>query len=462
MKSLVMPSKLWFLLLITFFLNNSIAGQSDTVLLKAYGGELFEEAAQIIEYSAGGYAMVGTTGSNQTGNSDVFVARFDQDLNCVWSNNFGGSNVEWGLSIVNDASGNLLVCGYTLSFGAGGYDMWVIKVNSDGQLVWQMTYGGPDWDFAKQIIAHPSGGFLICGSTYSGGNGGQDGTLLHINDEGVLLSQHYFGGAGDDGINDLLALDGGYVACGYETIDNTVNSRVWRFDANDQLVWDRADFLNQNTPRKALALASDGNQLCIVGSVTYTDSYGSFEQVLQLDNSSMIEMIEVQDYDFSHLDCAFADGQIYLAGLRAIWGVELARIVRKQSDFVYTGAFEYSGPYRSRFHSVILTSEGMVFSGSYQPTSSQNWQVFMLKYTSQNLAGVAGTPQFLPCFSIGVEEEESQLGFDLVGQLINPMGQVVVENFDWNQAAQNQQVSPGIYYLRGNTTGSVRRLWIGN
>jgi hypothetical protein len=461
MGSMNMRFYLCFLVLISFTLCKSSKAQSDTVLLRAYGGVLFEQAAQLIEYSAGGYAMTGTTGSNQSGNSDVFVARFDQDLNCVWSKNFGGSNVEWASSIANDSNGNLLVCGYTLSFGAGGYDMWVIKVNSDGQLIWQMTYGGPDWDFAKQIIAHPNGGFLICGNTYSYGSGGQDGTLLHINDDGVLVDQRFFGGPENDSMNDIVAVADGYVSCGTETVDNSMKSRIWRFDTNDNLLWERTDSDSQDRDRQGMAISAEGNQICVVGSVTASDSYSSFEQVLQTDNTSVSEEIEEQDFNFTHLDCAFSDGQVYLIGFRVVWGREIARLVRKLSNLMYTGTFEYYFPEISRFHSVIRTSDGLVFSGSYQLDPSQNWQVFMLKYTSYTLSEINGSPQLLPCFSIGVEEETSlELGYE--GQLVNAMGQVVSEHFEWDPKSEYQHISPGVYYVRDKTTGSVRRIWVGN
>ena len=148
----------FFLSLVVLSLALKCAAQ-DTVLVRSYGGPHFEQANDIIRCSAGGYAVVGTTGSNETGNTDIFMARFDDDLNCIWSNNYGGSDVEWGLSLVEDWSGNLLAVGYTLSSGAGSYDALVLKVDAEGDFMWQQTFGGDDWDFGKKIIAHPHGGF---------------------------------------------------------------------------------------------------------------------------------------------------------------------------------------------------------------------------------------------------------------------------------------------------------------
>jgi len=446
--------------IVTLFSSNNFWSQSDTVKFKAYGGPLFEEAAQLIEYSAGGYAVVGTTGGNQTGNTDVFVARFDHNLNCIWSNNFGGTNVEWASSITNDSNGNLMVCGSTLSEGAGGYDMWVIKVNSDGELVWQRTFGGSDWDFAKQIIPHPSGGFLVCGNSYSGGSGGQDGTLLHITEDGVLTNQRFFGGPGNDSMNDIVAVDDGYVACGHESIDNVMKSRVWRFNAGDDLIWERTDGDNSGADREAKAISADAGKLLIVGSITVDDTFRSFEQVIELDNTLSIEAMDLVEYDFAFLDCAFVQNQIYYAGFWTIWGYDEARLIRKHDDLIYSGSFQITLPTTTRFNSVISTSEGLVFSGSYIPPSSQNWQVFLLKYTSTNLASVSSNPQFFPCFSIGVEEENEQ---ELIteGQLVNTLGKVVIDNFIWDPLMDYPQLTPGVYFIRKMDIGSVRRIWIG-
>jgi hypothetical protein len=108
---------------------------------------------------------------------------------------------------------------------------------------------------------------------------------------------------------------------------------------------------------------------------------------------------------------------------------------------------------------MLATSEGLVFSGSYLQTSSQNWQAFLLKYTSTNLGAVTGTPQFFPCFSIGVEEETLP-NTKVEGQLINALGQVVLDNFKWEPTRQYPQFAPGIYYIRKKGLGTAQRIWI--
>ncbi|MFN0031250.1 MAG: hypothetical protein ACKVOR_03725 [Flavobacteriales bacterium] len=189
--------------LIAFCLSLSSFSQEDTAIVRTYGGPYFEEGRQIIESMNGGYAVIGTTGSDQTNNTNFYLLRLDEALNCLWSKSLGGSEVEWGYSLVEDAGGNFLLCGYTNSYGAGAYDVLVYKVDAEGEVIWQQTYGGMDWDFGYKIIAHPDGGYLICGKTYSMGNGGSDGYLLHIDTEGNLISEWSYGGEGDDEFVDV-------------------------------------------------------------------------------------------------------------------------------------------------------------------------------------------------------------------------------------------------------------------
>ncbi|MFM9985415.1 MAG: hypothetical protein ACKVOK_09315, partial [Flavobacteriales bacterium] len=183
----------------------ALSAQEDTAYVRTYGGPYFEEGRQIIECASGGYAVIGTTGSDVANNTNFYLLRLDANLECMWSKSLGGLEVEKGYSIVEDENQHLFLCGYTNSEGAGGYDILLIKTNSEGDEQWRKTYGGEDWDFAYKIIAHPEEGFLICGKTYSMGNGGSDGYLLHVDVEGEIISEWTYGGEGDDEFVDVVS-----------------------------------------------------------------------------------------------------------------------------------------------------------------------------------------------------------------------------------------------------------------
>jgi hypothetical protein len=432
--------------------------QSDTLKVKAIGGSQFEQAAEIIPCASGGYALVGTTGSNETGNTDVLVARLDADLNCLWTRNFGGSDVEWGLSVVEDWSGNLLVAGYTLSFGAGSYDMLVMKINPSGDLLWQHTYGGTDWDFAKKIIAHPQGGFLFCGNTYSAGNGGQDGTILHIDGQGVLLNQWYLGGSENDAVHDLMAVSDGWIGCGFQTIDNVTKSTVWRMDLYGNELWTHMAEDTSGFDREAWAMTADTSFLYITGPVFADGVIHSFEQQLRLDNTVSYEVIELENFDVTYYDCAHFNGEIVYIGSKSLSGIELGRVVRKRNDTFFTGAFEFTGQYRTRFLCAHWEDEALVLCGGFQPDPAENWQALVVKYVSRQLNEIALEPELIPCFAVGVEEEQAIQAGER-GYLYDATGQLVRSNYVYQITWVDSSLPEGIYFFQSSNTGRATRVY---
>ncbi len=247
------------LFLFSFFVSHSSFAQEDTAIVRTYGGPYYEEGRQIIECAAGGYAIIGTTGSDQQNNTNIYLLRLDEELNCTWSKSLGGPEVEWGYSLLEDADGNFLLCGYTNSYGAGAYDVLVYKVDAEGEVIWQQTFGGTDWDFAYKIIAHPEEGYLICGKTYSMGNGGSDGYLLHLDDEGELISEWTYGGEGDDEFVDVEVEQNQFVIAGNKEIEGNSKMTLFSVSLTGMLV-------NEN--------------ICL----TYSNSYGNGVEV----NESLI------------------------------------------------------------------------------------------------------------------------------------------------------------------------------
>ncbi|MBE9468773.1 MAG: hypothetical protein IMY72_10720 [Bacteroidetes bacterium] len=87
---------------------------------------------------------------------------------------FGGSYSDMANSIIQTTDGKYMVAGYTYSKGAGGDDFWVIKLDENGNKIWDRTFGGDNWDIAKSIIQTTDGGYAVVGCTKSKGEGGWD------------------------------------------------------------------------------------------------------------------------------------------------------------------------------------------------------------------------------------------------------------------------------------------------
>lgn len=187
------------------FLFINVKGQStDTAYIHLFGGQNMDMFRDGVATLDTGIIAVGTTSSYGAGNTDIYVVKTDSLCNKIWSKTYGRNNVEQGYSIKNTQDGGFIIAGFTNSIGAGGYDAYLLKIDSNGQQLWEKTYGGYDWDFAYSIVELPDSGFAICGETYTNSLGNSDVYLFRTDKNGNLIWQKNIGGIQQDVANDLI------------------------------------------------------------------------------------------------------------------------------------------------------------------------------------------------------------------------------------------------------------------
>ena len=117
----------------------------------------------------------------------------------IWSASFGGTGTDIATSVVNTADGGFFVVGYTDSFGAGGFDIVLLRYDSTGNLLWNKTIGGADYDFAESVVQTSDGGFAVAGRRDVAGTNGYDAVLIKTDPAGSELWSKFYGGTGIDG-----------------------------------------------------------------------------------------------------------------------------------------------------------------------------------------------------------------------------------------------------------------------
>lgn len=138
------------------------------------------EGRSIVQTSDGGLAVAGGTACFGQGNSDVYVVKLDGSGTLQWTRTVGGAGIDAGYSIVQISDGGLAVAGWTYSYGAGGSDVYVVKLDGSGTVLWTRTFGGTGTDEGKSIVQTSDGGFAVTGSTNSFGSGGNDVYIIKI------------------------------------------------------------------------------------------------------------------------------------------------------------------------------------------------------------------------------------------------------------------------------------------
>jgi len=154
---------------------------------KTYGGSGNDHVRFVDITSDGGYIVTGPTDSFGAGGYDTWVFKLTPDGDIVWQKTYGGGGYyDYGRSIQETSDHNYIMVGFTESFGAGGRDIVVLKLNSTGMVIWQKTYGGSGLEEARSIGETSDGGYIVAGETESFGAGGKDIWVLKLDGNGEI------------------------------------------------------------------------------------------------------------------------------------------------------------------------------------------------------------------------------------------------------------------------------------
>ncbi|MBI5375464.1 MAG: Ig-like domain-containing protein [Candidatus Schekmanbacteria bacterium] len=193
-----------------------------------YGEEgITEEATKIIETSDGGYFVVGHTVSSSEISSgyDVWALKLDSDGSISWQEKIGEGANDRAQSVIETSGGEYLIAGYKSSYGGGPTDFWLIKLDLSGNILWQKTYGGTSTDIAEDVRETSDGNFIVAGWTYSFIHDGDSaGWLIKVGSSGDIIWQKTYSlpasTLGERFNSVALSPDGGIIVAGYaDTFD---------------------------------------------------------------------------------------------------------------------------------------------------------------------------------------------------------------------------------------------------
>jgi len=152
----------------------------DTLWTRTYGGSSDDLGWSVQQTSHGGYVIAGTTFSFGAGSNDVYLVKTDSSGDTLWTRTYGGSDLDYGNSVQQTSDGGYIIAGGTRSFGIGARDVYLIKTNSSGDTLWTRTYGGSSGDAGYSVQQTTDGGYIIAGYTESFGAGGSDVYLVRV------------------------------------------------------------------------------------------------------------------------------------------------------------------------------------------------------------------------------------------------------------------------------------------
>jgi len=255
-----------------------------------YGGSDADVAYSLQETSDGGYVWSGSTGDDK----NAWVVRTSSDGTIAWQKTYGGSSYDWAASIQETSFvSGYIIAGYTESFGAGGADVWVLKLNTDGTVAWEKAYGDVDSDEVTCVRETSDEGYIAAGRTNSFGDGDSDMWVLKLDSVGDITWQYRYGGGDFDRASCIEETPdpGGYIMAGdtwsvVSGITGDSDIAVVKLDSNGYIAWQKTYGDIDDETVSSIQETSDGGYI-VAGA---TRSFGGISKawVLKLTSAGAI------------------------------------------------------------------------------------------------------------------------------------------------------------------------------
>lgn len=342
------------------------ADEPDTLWTRTFGGANIDIAYDVQTTGDGGLILAGYTRSAGAGGHDLWLLKTDADGQQEWSFPFGGGDDDEGHAVWPTSDGGYVAAGFTESFGAGGKDAWVVKVDAAGDEDWTQTYGGANDDEAYAIQETSDGGLIIAGVTSSFAVGGRDLWLIKTDASGTTEWSRNHGGYGSDGAWSVSqTLDGGYILAGWTFSHGggyLGNAWLVKTGTDGEIDW-HAPFGGSGADRGyAVSETADGGYIM----AGYTDSFGAGLYDLYLvktDAGGTQEWSEPfggSGRDYAYAVTETVDGGFLAAGYTLSYGVggDDVFLVRTDGDGVLQWQATYGGSASDVAHGIVTTSDG--------------------------------------------------------------------------------------------------------
>jgi len=322
---------------------------------KKFGGSAVDIPYSLKYTADGGTVAAGYTDSkngdvNPQANReywDLWILKLDRCGTIQWEKSFGGTGYESARDIAQTSDGGFIVLGETNSTdggvvaGFGGTkDIWLLKLDGNGNLQWQKRYGGSGLDIGNRIHILDDGNYLIVASTSSndgdmrgnhGSGGYTDGALFKINSAGTLLWSKCYGGSKNDELLDIELINNKIFVAGYanstdgDIPPNQKNYDVWllALDNNGNKIFSKIYGGSQNDVAYSMAPGSDGS-ITLAGYTTSNDGDVSGAKgsqdfwVLNVSTNGLIKWQKVlggTDADYANIVITDRDGGYLVGGI---------------------------------------------------------------------------------------------------------------------------------------------------
>lgn len=392
------------LLLVFAFVAISVAVASSSTLtwVKTFGSGGEERIYDLCE-AQDGYILAGTTKDVNSEDLDVWVLKVNEKGDLVWQKAFGSEMSDNAKAI--DCSDGVFVVGETSSVGNG--DMLLLKLDSNGNLVWQKAYGGPSWDGGQSLVPTPDGGYFVAGFSESFGAGYEDAWVVKYDKDGKIEWQKTIGGKDMDVANSAdVTEDGGYVVAGLTAVNRSVAGWVVKLDKDGRVEWQKAYSGGQWVEFDSIKQTSDGGYVA-VGYLAPSGLFSMDALIVKINSTGDIEWAKAYggaDEDRAHAVVETSDGYI-VGGYVTLGGHLMGWLMKLDKDGNEVWQRVYNGYSKSWISEIDETADYGILAAGYSEFLIGRGDAWVLK-TDKN--GIVNNFDYL--LRTRVDGEDVRLG----------------------------------------------------
>ncbi len=386
--------RLFFLPFLVIALTITAFAQApDTLWTRTYGGNNEEYGNSVRQTSDGGFIITGGTISYGAGGYDVYLIKTDGNGNESWTQTFGGNDNDYGRSVQQTTDGGYIITGSTSSFGANySTDVWLIKTDVNGSETWTQTFGGNTVDVGYSVQQTSDGGYIIAGYTWSHPVGWDNVYLIKTDANGNATWSQTFGGNNNDyGRSVQQTMDGGYIIVGYSYSNGTPTGHydvyMIKTDTNGNELWSQTFGESNNDYGYSVKQTTDGGYIiagCVFSLAAADDVY--LIKTDTLGNQQWSQTFGGSGYDSGYSVQQTTDGGYIIAGSSSSYGAGCTDVYIIKTDAngneQWTGTF--GGDYYDYGYDIQQTTDGgYIIAGKTNSYGAGYRDVWLIRLESE-------------------------------------------------------------------------------
>lgn len=457
---------------------NLFAQGPDTLWTRTYGGADWDYGYCVQQTQDGGYVVTGYTNSFGAGRKDVYLIRTDPYGDSLWARTYGDTGSEEGRAVEQTGDGGYIIAGWTESFGAGGLDVYLVKTDMNGEILWTKTYGGRSDDYGYSVQQTSDSGYVIVGNTSSFGVGSSDIYAIKTDQNGDTLWTRTYGGTDSDGGRAVRQTsDAGYIIVGCTRSFAAFVTDVYlvRTDTKGDTLWTASYGVEDRNCGWSVQQTSDGGYVVVGYSDPLPWSWHAKVLLVKTDEQGNALWLRSYGDPWFADACGYSvqqtmDSGYIIAGSWAGMGPGDVYLIKTEASGDSVWEAEYGGTRSDGARSVQRTSDGGYIVAGYTGSFGAGGKdVYLIKtapqsgiesehFAEKRLFPLQSTPNPLTDgTSIGYQLPQKSsvrlIIYNLLGRkvrtLLNEEQSVGPHTVIWNgRDNAGRNLSSGTYFLR--------------